>query len=268
MSRNVPSRSRRPVLGPSSEGFLKAATIPAERATASAGYPFSIPAVRALVAPHALAFHPRVTFFVGENGTGKSTLIEAIAVAAGFNAEGGSKNFNFATKRTESKLHEVIRLVRGFRRERGGFFLRAESLYNVATQIEELAKEGGPDLLAAYGGSSLHEQSHGESFMALVLHRFHSQGLYVLDEPEAALSPRRQLALLALIHTHVTERGSQFVIATHSPILLAYPAASIFQLSDEGIAPIAYEETEHFQVTLDFLANRETYLRHLLSGTD
>jgi predicted ATPase len=254
-------RARRPVLHPSIEPFLKAATIPAERATAIAAYPYTIPAVRALVAPHALAFHPCVTFLVGENGTGKSTLVEAIAVAAGFNAEGGSKHFSFATRRTESELHKSIRLIRGVRRERGGLFLRAESLYNVATQIEEL----GHDLLAAYGGISLHEQSHGESFMALATHRFHDQGLYILDEPEAALSPRRQLALLALLHDHVTTRGSQFVIATHSPILLAYPAAAIYELSRTGISPIAYEDTEHFRVTLDFLSNREAYLRHLLS---
>ena len=249
------------------EPFLRSATIPRERVSSEAAYPFSIPAVRALVAPESLALHPKVTFLVGENGSGKSTLVEAIAVAAGFNAEGGSKNFNFATKSTESALHQAIRLVRGARRERTGFFLRAESLYNVATKIEELdeAPGRGPQITSVYGGVSLHEQSHGESFMALALHRFFVNGLYILDEPEAALSPRRQLALLSLIHQHVSKRGSQFLIATHSPILLAYPEAAIYQLDAQGLAPIAYEDTEHFRVTLDFLANRESYLRHLLA---
>lgn len=267
----MPSRSRRsPTVPRPTEPFLAAATIPAERVTLSAraAYPFSIPAVQALMAPGALTFHPRVTFLVGENGTGKSTLIEAIAIAAGYNAEGGSKHFHFATRRTESPLHEVLRLIRGMRREQGGFFLRAESLYTVATEVEALNREPGPDLLQAYGGRSLHEQSHGESFLALALHRFHRQGLYLLDEPEAALSPRRQLAVLSLLHDHVTRRGSQFVVATHSPILLAYPDALIYQLSSNGIAPVAYEDTEHFQVTLDFLSHRETYLRHLLAPAE
>ncbi len=259
----MPDRPRRARLDPSTEPFLKAATIPAGRVPAGAEYPFAIPAVQALVAPRALAFHPRVTFLVGENGSGKSTLVEAIAVAAGFNADGGSKHFTFATNRTESPLHEVLRLVRGARRERGGFFLRAESLYTVATEIEALGLD-----LTPYGGVSLHAQSHGEAFMALAVHRFHNQGLYLLDEPEAALSPRRQLALLAVLHDHAARRGSQLVIATHSPILLAYPDAAIYQLSDEGIAPIAYEDTAHFQVTRDFLANRELYLRHLLAEPD
>ena len=170
--------------------FLLSATVPAERVPPAGGYPYDIPAVGALVTPGELAFHPRVTFLVGENGCGKSTLAEAIAVAAGFNAEGGSKHFAFATRRTESPLGEALRLVRGARRERGGFFLRAESLYNVATQIEELARED-VEALTPYGGRSLHAQSHGESFMALATHRFGPGGLYVLDEPEAALSPQR-----------------------------------------------------------------------------
>jgi predicted ATPase len=262
----MPSRQRRGY-DLSGEPFLMAATIPAERAGAMAGYPLDIPAIRALVAPRALAFHSRVTYFVGENGTGKSTLIEAIAIAAGFNPEGGSKHFAFATRRTESSLHEVIRLVRGVRRERDGFFLRAESLYNVASEIEALEADA-PGLLDAYGGVSLHARSHGEAFIALATHRFRDQGLYLLDEPEAALSPQRQLALLALIHDHAARRGSQFIIATHSPILMAYPDATIYQLGDEGIAPIAYEDTAHFQLTRDFLANPARYIRHLLAEPD
>ena len=222
-------------------------------------YPFSVPAIREL---YSLELHPHVTFLVGENGVGKSTLIEAIAVAAGFNAEGGSKNFSFATHDTTSELHRALRLVRGMQRERDGFFLRAESLYNVASEIERL----GPDLVDSYGGRSLHAQSHGESFMALALNRFRGQGLYILDEPEAALAPSRQLAMLVLIDRLVKEGGSQFVIATHSPILMAYPDATIYQLSAEGgVGPIAYEETEHFRVTRDFLNNRQAYLSQLLS---
>jgi predicted ATPase len=233
-------------------------------------YPFAIPAIRDL---HEIALHPHVTYLVGENGVGKSTLIEGIAVAAGFNAEGGSKNFEFSTHSNTSDLHEALRLVRGLRRERDGFFLRAESLYNVATEIERLSRDDDerPNrlpgrIMEGYGGQSLHEQSHGESFMALALNRFRGQGLYILDEPEAALAPSRQLALLVLIDQHVKHGGSQFIIATHSPILMAYPDATIYHLSSEGgISPIAYEEIEHVKVTRDFLNNREAYLKQLFS---
>jgi predicted ATPase len=242
--------------------YVRAVTLKRDEVASFDRYPFSVPAIREL---STLELHPHVTFLVGENGVGKSTLIEAIAVAAGFNAEGGSKNFSFATQDTTSELYQVLRLVRGMQRERDGFFLRAESLYNVASEIERL----GPDLVHSYGGRSLHAQSHGESFMALALNRFRGQGLYILDEPEAALAPGRQLAMLVLIDRLVKEGGSQFVIATHSPILMAYPDATIYQLSaDGGIGPIAYEETEHFRVTRDFLNNRQAYLSQLLSDGD
>jgi predicted ATPase len=220
-------------------------------------YPFSIPAVRGL---DELELDPRVTFLVGDNGTGKSTLIEAIAVAAGFNAEGGSRNFAFATRRSESELHRHLRVVRNPQRPRDGFFLRAESYFNVATEIERL------DMIASYGGVSLHEQSHGEAFLALVRNRFGGDGLYILDEPEAALSPNRQLSLLALMHDLVERRRSQFLVATHSPILMAYPGATIHHLDAAGgMRRIAYEETEHYRLTRDFLDNRERYFKHLFA---
>jgi predicted ATPase len=210
--------------------------------------------------------HPKVTFFIGENGSGKSTLLEAIAVAAGFNAEGGSRNFRFATRSSESELHACIRLVRGVHRPRDGFFLRAESYFNVATEIERLDAEPGPSppILPAFGGRSLHEQSHGESFFALLQTRFRRDGFYVLDEPEAALSPSRQLAFLARLH-ELVRLGSQFVIATHSPILMAYPEARLLELSASGIREVSYEDTEHFKVTRAFLLRREPMLRELFS---
>jgi predicted ATPase len=209
-----------------------------------------------------LELDPKVTFLVGENGSGKSTLVEAIAVAAGFNAEGGSKNFNFATRRSESSLHETFRLTRGIRREKDGFFLRAESYFNVGTQIDELG------VASSYGGRSPHEQSHGEAFVALANHRLRGNGLYIFDEPEAALSPGRQLALLQIMRRLIEETRSQFVVATHSPILMAYPGALIYQLDPEGIAPIRYEDTEHYQVTRTFLADPSRYFKHLFADDD
>jgi len=221
-------------------------------------YPFSLPAVRDL---DVLQLHPKVTFFIGENGSGKSTLLEAIAVSLGFNAEGGTKNFRFGTRESHSKLHEYLRVAKGVRRPRDGFFLRAESFFNVATEIENLDADplAGPPVIGSYGGRSLHEQSHGESFLALVTNRFGGHGLYILDEPEAALSPQRQLAVLSRIHDLV-EDESQFIIATHSPILMAYPDAWIYECSREGIRQVAYEETEHYQVTRDFLLNPKRML--------
>ncbi|CAN7205709.1 AAA family ATPase [Variovorax sp. LjRoot290] len=225
-------------------------------------YPFCLPAIRSF---EHIDLHPKVTFFVGENGSGKSTLLEAIAVSLGFNAEGGSKNFRFGTRQSHSELHEYLRVAKGIKRPRDGFFLRAESFFNVATEIENLDAEPsfGPPAIDSYGGRSLHEQSHGESFMALMMERFGGQGIYILDEPEAALSPQRQLAVLSRMHDLVLD-ASQFIIATHSPILMAYPDACIYQCSKEGVAKVAYEDTEHFQVTRDFLANPERMLRILL----
>jgi predicted ATPase len=229
------------------------------------GYPFSLPAIRNL---DVLPLHRAVTLLVGENGSGKSTLLEAIAVAAGFNAEGGTKNFRFGTRSSHSPLYEYLRLVKGVRRPKDGFFLRAESFFNVATEIERLDSEGGgPPVIDSYGGRSLHEQSHGESFMALMMHRFGGNGLYLLDEPEAALSPQRQLSALARIHDLV-KANSQFIIATHSPILLAYPDAYIYSCSSEGIELTDYTDTEHYRVTRDFLANPKRMLDVLFATDD
>lgn len=246
------------------DSFLRSVVLKRDSIADFSKYPFSIPAVRHL---DTFNFHPHVTFFVGENGSGKSTLVEAIAVAAGFNAEGGSKNFNFATRRSESELNKHLRLVRGIKRPRTGYFLRAESFFNVATEIEKLDEEpaSSPPVINSYGGTSLHEKSHGESFIALVRERFGPSGLYLLDEPEAALSPQRQLALLKLIHGLVGD-GSQFVISTHSPILLAYPDARIYHLSEDGLVEVAYEQTEHYALTKDFLLNRERYFRALFES--
>lgn len=237
-----------------SRGFLLSATLLREKVPSFAAYPFNLPAVRDLAT---LPLHRAVTFIVGENGSGKSTLLEAIAIAAGFNAEGGSRNFRFATHASHSDLHRCLRLARSHRRPHDGFFLRAESFFNVATEVDRL------DVASSYGGKSLHEQSHGESFISLLTHRFGPNGLYFLDEPEAALSPTRQMAALVRIHDLVSE-GSQFIIATHSPILMAYPDATILGVGEHGLAPVAYEDTEHYVVTRRFLNNPAGLLRQLL----
>jgi len=223
------------------------------------GWPWTIPALAAL---EELPLSPGVTFLVGENGTGKSTLIEGFAVAAGFQPEGGSLAFGARTREEAPPLADALTLVRGARRPRTGFFLRAESFFNVATRIDEL-DDGG--LLDAYGGVSLHSRSHGEGFLALALHRFGPNGLYVLDEPEAALSPQGLLTLIRRIH-ELVEAGSQFVIATHSPILLAFPGALIYELTEDGPVPTGYEDTDHFQMTRAFLDAPERFLRQLLGN--
>jgi predicted ATPase len=224
-------------------------------------YPFSLPVVRHL---DTLELHSAVTFLVGENGSGKSTLMEALAVAWGFNPEGGTKNFRFGTRASHSVLHEYLRLVKGVRRPRDGFFLRAESLFNLASEIEHLdAGPGGPPIINSYGYRSLHEQSHGESFFAVMVNRFGGDGFYVLDEPEAALSPSRQLAMICRIHQLVQKR-SQFVIATHSPILMAYPNARIYQIGTGGLERVSLEDTEHFVVAKRFSNDPQQQLARLL----
>ena len=243
--------------------YLKTVSLKRQQVDSFDSYPFCIPAVREL---ETIEFGKEVTIFVGENGSGKSTLLEAIAVGLGFNAEGGTKNFSFGTRNTHSNLHSYIRLSKSFKKYRDGFFLRAESFYNVATNIDELdeAPSFGPPIKDSYGGISLHEQSHGESFLALMVERFGGKGLYLLDEPEAALSPTRQLAVLSRMH-QLIQNESQFIIATHSPILMAYPGALIYQIDNSGFYPIKYKETEHYEITRAFLENPEPMLRELFN---
>ncbi|WP_089302980.1 AAA family ATPase [Haloechinothrix alba] len=227
-------------------------------------YPFTLPVVVHLAASGGLGLETPVTFFVGENGTGKSTLVEAIAVAAGFNPEGGSRSFRFATRATESSLGDHL-ILRWERKPRTGFFLRAESYYNVASEIERLDQDPySPPLLPAYGGTSPHERSHGESFLDLVTHRFAPGGLYLLDEPEAALSVRGCMALLARL-ADLAAQGSQILVATHSPILLALPGARIIEIDEDGTAEaVDYDQALPVRLTRDFLTAPEKYLRHLL----
>lgn len=245
-----------------SSQYISRITLQREKVESFDVYPFALPAVRSL---DTLELHPKVTFFVGENGSGKSTLLEAIAVSMGFNAEGGTKNFRFDTRSSHSTLDEYLRVAKGFKKPKDGFFLRAESFFNVATEIENLDAEGGfgPPVIGSYGGQSLHERSHGEAFLALLMNRFGGKGLYLLDEPESALSPQRQLAALARIHDLAND-DSQFVIATHSPILMAYPHAWIYQFTADGVARVDYDDTEHVQVMRAFMANPGRMIRTLL----
>lgn len=226
--------------------------------TGEDAYLASIPAIQGLRRLD-LSARP-VTFFVGENGSGKSTLLEALAVAAGFNPEGGSINLRFATVNTHSGLYRHLRLIREPHRPRDGYYLRAESFYNMASALDEIDDTG----YRSYGGRSLHRQSHGESFLSLVLNRLGGKGLYIFDEPEAALSPSRQLALLCAMH-QLVQKGSQLLIATHSPILMAYPQALIYQLDEQGIARAAYEDTEHYQITHSFLKDPARMLEALFA---
>lgn len=203
-----------------------------------------------------LAFHKPVTFFVGENGSGKSTLLEAIAVTYGFNPEGGTKNYSFSTYDSHSELYDAVRITKGVRRPKGGYFLRAESFYNVATKEPEYAD-------IAHPSEKYHEKSHGESFLAIAQNYMRADGIYIFDEPEAALSPQRQLTLLMNIY-HCAKSGAQFIIVTHSPVLLGIPEADIYNFDMGEVHLCDYEETESYAVTEMFINNREKLLYRLL----
>ncbi len=225
-------------------------------------YPFSLPIVKYF---EDIDLNPSVTFIVGENGSGKSTLLEAIAVSLGFNPEGGTRNFGFNTRESHSDLYKYLRIAKGIKRPKTGFFLRAESFFNVATEIEQLDEDpwGGPPIIDSYGGISLHEQSHGESFFSLMRNRFGSKGLYILDEPEAALSPNKQMAMITLMNDLI-KKGSQFIISTHSPILLSYPKSTIYEIRDKGLERVDYEDTDTFAITKQYLNNYQSMLKILL----
>lgn len=226
-------------------------------------YVEQLPVVQALRDSAGLDITNRITIFVGENGVGKSTLIEALAVNLGFNPEGGTRNFNFATADTHSSLSSALKVLKGYTHPQDGFFLRAEGFYNAASYIDELDKEtGGTPIILSYGGKSLHKQSHGESFMAVVENRLHDQGLYIFDEPEAALLPKNILRLMVVIE-RLAQSGSQFFIATHSPMLMALPNAEVLTLSADGIQSTNYQETEHFTIMKTFLNAPEKMLDYL-----
>lgn len=224
-------------------------------------YPFYLPILQNL---NELKFNDPVTFICGENGSGKSTLIEAIAVKAGFNSEGGSRNFMFETNENSvSDLHEHI-LLSFNRHPEDGFFLRAESFYNVATYIDELDKQpaNSRKIIESYGGVSLHNQSHGESILSLLYNRFHGNAVYILDEPESALSVSKQYEIMFLMQ-ELVEQDSQFIIATHSPILLSFPNATIYEVNEGDLIKVDYEECSTYRFMKDYINNYKSYIRHI-----
>ena len=223
-------------------------------------YPFNLPIVRHL---KTLEFSKSVTYIVGENGSGKSTLLEAIATLLGLNAEGGSKNFNFRTKETHSSLFEELTAVRADLSYRNAFFFRAESFYNVASEVDRIA-ENDLRMLDSYGGVSLHEQSHGESFMALFTNRMRSKGLYIVDEPEAALSYINQLRFLLWMKEAVSA-GSQIIISTHSPVILAYPDAEIFVAEEGKLKATSYEDCYIYRDMRAFITNKDLVIKELFA---
>ena len=239
---------------PTDPPFLKSVSLRRDLVDSFDVFPYSIPAIKQLTS---IELHPRVTFFVGENGAGKSTLLEAIAVAEGFNAEGGSRHAMFKTADTHNiDLPRKLQLGRNKIPRGDSYFLRAESFYNLSSYLGQIGAPG-------YGIKPLHEQSHGEAFLSLMVERLTGNGLYLMDEPEAALSPQRQLTFLAALH-ELVQKGGQFVIATHSPIIMAYPDAQILHFTPTGIVPIAYQDTEHYKVTRAFLTRTRPHAQRVV----
>lgn len=239
--------------------FLKRITLLKEEVEDTSKYPFTIPSIKEL---KQLELTSPITFFVGENGSGKSTLLEAIADKCDFNTAGGGRNNTYDVHSSQSVLGDYIRLS-WLPKVTNGFFMRAESFYHFATHIDEMAKE---EMIPyrAYGGKSLHEQSHGESFLSLFLNRFSGEAIYLLDEPEAALSPQRQLMFLRILHELTQDEECQFIIATHSPILLGFPGAQILSFDHGSIREVQYEETDHYRITKSFLDHRERFLKEIM----
>ena len=244
-----------------SENFIISFELLKEKIEDENIYPYNLPIVQNI---EKLMLHKNVTFIIGENGTGKSTLLEAVATQYWLNPEWWSQNISFSTETTHSSLSEIIRIAKGFRKAKDSYFLRAESFYNVASEIDELDRQPcpWPKIIDSYGWVSLHEQSHWESFFSLFLNRFWWNWIYILDEPEAALSPQRQIAFLVQLN-ELVKQNSQFIIATHSPILLSYPNAKIIEISKTWCEERDYKDTEHYRSYTDYLNNTEYMLDKL-----
>jgi predicted ATPase len=242
--------------------FLKRISLPVGKGS---GYPYDLPIFKK---GFELQFTSPVTIIAGENGTGKSTLIESIAAHCGFNLSGGSRNHVYSEER--AVLSEFARSMRfsWLPKVTQGFFMRAESFYNFASYIDTLAHEFGPIALAPYGGKSLHDQSHGEAFLSLFTNRIGGRGIYLMDEPEAALSPMRQLALLAIIRELENSKQAQIILATHSPMLMAYPGAQFLYVSDDRLQVSNYRDTPHYQTMKRFLERPERFFQELFEAGD